>query len=105
VPHAESILTVTVVNRGRQPVHIEHVSRVSGVKHEVFGDFMAYLPSDLLPGHSHTVVHGRNGGCSHGDIPLRRFSVTEGAGRVHPWWERWRQRVESVIYWRKRPRR
>jgi ribosomal protein S12 len=66
---------------------------------------MAYVPFDLAAGHSQTVVHGRQGGHSHGDIPLRRFYVVEGAGRTHPWTERWRQRAERVIYWRKRPRR
>jgi hypothetical protein len=102
---ATPILVVTVMNRGRQPVQIEKVSRVKGVKHEVFGDFLTQVPFELLPGHSQEVVHGRAGGHSHGDIPLNRFYVTEGAGRVHPWTERWRQRVETLVYWRKRPRR
>ena len=93
------------MNRGRQPVQISGVSRVRSAKHEAFGDFMEQVPFDVLPGHSQTVAHGREGGHTHGDIPLRRFYVTEGAGRVHPWTERWRQRFESLIYWRKRPRR
>jgi hypothetical protein len=102
---ATPILAVTVMNRGRQPVRIDKVSRVVGVKHDVFGDFMAQVPFDLAPGHSESVVHGRQGGHSHGDISLRRFYVVEGAGRIHPWTERWRQRVERIVYWPKRPRR
>jgi len=102
---ATPMLAVTVKNRGRQPVQIDTVSRVAGIKHHVFGDFMAQVPFELAPGHSKTVVHGRQGGHNHGDIPLSRFYVVEGAGRIHPWTERWRQRVERLIYRRKRPRR
>ncbi len=102
---ATPILTVTVMNRGRQMVRIEKVSRVRGAKHVVFGDFMDQTPFDLLPGHSQTVAHGLQGGHAPGDVPLRRFYVTEGAGRVHPWTERWRQRVDKLIYWRTRRRR
>ena len=55
----------------------------------VFGDFVKQVPFDLSPGHSQTVVHGWEGGHSHGDIPLRRFYVVEGAGRIHPWTARY----------------
>ncbi len=98
---ATPVVTVAVINRGRQPVQISTVSRAHSLRdprsHEVFGDFLEYVPFDLLPGHSQTVVHGKDGGHVPGDLPMRRFFVHDGAGRTHPLHERWQQRVEGVV--------
>jgi hypothetical protein len=39
------------------------------------------------------------GGYRHGDLPLKRWYVTDGGERVHPLRERYRQRIENVILW------
>jgi hypothetical protein len=81
------------------------------VKRDLFHDFMPQLPVIVPAGHSKTVVQGKEGGYAHGDLKnLRRFFVADGAGRFYPYPERWRQRLENLLYrrlvvwWRKRKR-
>jgi hypothetical protein len=95
------VFSVDVSNRGRRPTTIRSVSRVSrmttGVM-EMSADIAHQTPVRLEEGQSHTFHHGLLGGYAHGDLSLRRWFVTDGAGRVFPLRERYRQRVERVIF-------
>jgi len=51
----------------------------------------------LGEGEFRVLDHGGAGGYTPGDLPLRRWTVTDGAGRVHPLRERYRQRLERAI--------
>lgn len=95
---ATPVLTVGIMNRGRNTVQITAVSKAYAVKRELFGDVMPQLPVVVEPGHLKTVVNGKEGGYGHGDLNMRRFFVSDGAGRVYPYRERWRQRLENVLY-------
>src|SRR5262249_19794294 len=87
-------LTVGISNRGRQTVQIRAVSKAYPVKRELFKDIMQQLPITIEAGHATQVVNGKEGGYAHGGLSMRRFYVVDGAGRVYPYHERWRQRVE-----------
>jgi hypothetical protein len=100
------ILMVHVSNRGRRGTSIQSVARVVNMKrahgtHELSADIAKQLTNSvrLGEGEGHTFVHGQLGGYELGAMPTRRWFVTDGAGRVHPLRERWRQRLERVIYW------
>jgi hypothetical protein len=67
------VLWVKVRNRGRRVTHIETVSRVVSAwraKHELSAG-----------------------------MHLKRWYVIDGGGRTFPLRERYRRRVESVIFW------
>jgi hypothetical protein len=109
---AVPVLNVGMSNRGRNTVQITMVSKAHPVKRDLFADAMPQLPLVLEPGHLATVVIGKEGGYAHGDLKnLRRFFVADGAGRIYPYRERWRQRLENLLYrraviwWRKRSHR
>jgi hypothetical protein len=100
----QPVLGVRVANRGRRTTYITHVSRVADVwrgKHELSADIMRQLqnPLRLDESQGQTLTHGHMGGYGHGDIRLSRWYVTDGAGRMHPLRERYRQKVERVILW------
>lgn len=96
------ILDVTVSNRGRRATTITHIGRVAKVRtggYELSADIMRQGRVRLDEGESHSFHHGAQGGYAHGDLPLKRWFATDGAGRVYPLRERYRQRVERVVFW------
>jgi hypothetical protein len=96
---ATEVLTIGILNRGRQTVQIGMVSKAHPVQRSVFPDLPEQLPVTIEPGHSKTVIHGKEGNYSHGDLKnMRRFFVADGAGRIYPYRERWRQRLENLLY-------
>ena len=97
------ILWVKVRNRGRRVTHIEAVSRVVAAwksQEEISADIGHQLttPVRLEEGQAHSFVHGALGGYSHGEMPLKRWYVLDGGGRVFPRRERYRRGLESVIF-------
>jgi hypothetical protein len=92
------ILTVKVRNRGRREATIDSVNQViAGGKINAFGDLLPQVPFLIPAERGSTLVMGKDGGYAHGDIRLKRFFVVDGAGRIHPLRERYRQRVRRVI--------
>lgn len=80
-------------------VQITAVSKAYAVKREVFADAIQQLPIVVEPGHLKTIVNGKGGDYAHGDVKnMRRFFVADGAGRIYPYRERWRQRIENLFY-------
>jgi hypothetical protein len=100
----QPMFSVRVSNRGRRPANIEGVAYlgklVRGTEMHSM-DIMRELvePVRLEESQGHTFVHGRFGGYVPGDLPTKRWFVTDGAGRVHPLRERYRQRFLSFIFW------
>lgn len=101
----QPMLMVGVSNRGRRPVYITHVGRVADVlrgAHELSADIQQHQlqqPKKLEESQGHTFGHGHMGGYQHGDMPIKRWYVTDGAGRMHPLRERYRQRAERITLW------
>lgn len=88
------------------------LAQVNGLQRNKFVDAITQLPIELDAEDSKTIFLGQ-GDYSHGDIKTRRFYVVDGAGRIHPLLERYRQRAENVLYrrlilhfrrWRRRTR-
>jgi hypothetical protein len=55
-------------------------------------------PMMLDEAQSHTLTHGQDGGHVTGELATTRWFVVDGGGRVHPLRERYRQRVEGVVF-------
>jgi hypothetical protein len=96
------VLELTIRNRGRRDAKIQQVLQAKNRNvSDVFGDFMSYLPF-LVPAETTVnLVHGKDGGYAHGEVKLKRFYVVDGANRVHPLHERYRQRLARPF--RRRP--
>ncbi len=96
------VLELTIRNRGRRDAKVQQVLQAKNRNvSNVFGDFMPYLPF-LVPAEATVnLVHGKDGGYTHGDVKLKRFYVVDGANRVHPLSERYRQRLARPF--RRRP--
>lgn len=104
------VVMVRVSNRGRRAAHITHISRVVSARrnrHELSADIMRQLavPIRLDESEGKTVVHGAQGGYTPGSMPLKRWYVVDGAGRIHPLRERYRQRVERILWPTRRPQK
>jgi hypothetical protein len=102
-PH-QPMFSVWVSNRGRRPVNIEGVAYLGKVVRgtQMYSmDIMGQLaqPIRLDESQAHTFVHGQFGGYQPGDLPTKRWFVTDGAGRVHPLRERYRQAALAFIFW------
>lgn len=100
----DPLFMVSVSNRGRRPVNIEGVARLSKLIRGTSAypvDFMEQVASKprLEESQSKTFVHGQRGGYKHGDLATSRWYVTDGAGRVHPLRERYRQRLLAFVFW------
>jgi hypothetical protein len=100
----QDIFMVKVSNRGRRPVTIDHVGYVAKAirgTHALSMDLLRQLtePKRLEESESLTLIHGEAGGYSHGDLPTKRWFAQDGAQRIHPLRERYRQRVEQCVYW------
>lgn len=98
------LFMVSVANRGRRPVNIDSISRLDALVRGtsiVTVDLMEQLAERprLEESQSRTFVHGQRGGYKHGDLPTSRWYVVDGAGRIHPLRERYRQRVLSFVFW------
>jgi hypothetical protein len=92
------IFAIVVRNRGRRPARIETVSQMHGAKSFVFGDLAGQVPFDLPAETSRTVVLGGEGGYRHGEIRPHRFYAVDGAQRIHPLRNRYRQRISYGLY-------
>lgn len=106
VDRRQPVFGVKVANRGRRAVTITHVAYVRSARathggHVMSADMREALAARhrLEEGESYTYQHGQMGGYAHGDLPLKRWYVTDGAGRVHPLRERHRQRLERAAFW------
>lgn len=100
----QPLFMVRVSNRGRRPVNVEAVSRLENVvrgTHIASADFGRQLAGRprLDESQAQTFVHGELGGYQHGDLPTSRWYVVDGAGRIHPLRERYRQRLLGLIFW------
>jgi hypothetical protein len=102
----QDVFVVAVSNRRRRPVNIKNVSRVKSV----FTGVRAMSPEILQQlaenprieeSDSRTFQHGLAFGSTYrsGDLPTRRWDVTDGAGRTHRFRERYRQRIEAIVFW------
>jgi hypothetical protein len=96
------VLELTIRNRGRRDAKVQLVMQAKSRNvSNVFGDFMLYLPFSVPAETTVNLVHGKDGSYAHGDIKLKRFYVVDGANRVHPLRERYRQRLARPF--RRRP--
>jgi hypothetical protein len=100
----QPLFMVTVSNRGRRAVNIDSIARLDKLIRGtsiVTTDFMEQLAAKprLEESQSKTFVHGQRGGYQHGDLPTSRWYVVDGAGRIHPLRERYRQRALALIFW------
>jgi len=96
------VVTLSVSNRGRRAVHISSIGCVADSRTgEAFlsMDFLKQLPIRLEEGEAHTFTHGVSGAHTPGSLPLTRWYVLDGAGRMHPLRERYRQRLERFVFW------
>jgi hypothetical protein len=102
----DEVLVVTVSNRGRRPVNVKSVMRVksmfTGVS-DMSVEILQQLSANprIEESDSKTFFHGQQIGSTyrHGDLPTSRWYVTDGADRTHPLRERYRQRIEAIIFW------
>jgi hypothetical protein len=102
----DEMFMITVSNRGRRPVNIKSLMRIkstfTGVS-DMSVEILQQLADNprIEESDSKTFYHGREIGSTyrHGDLPTSRWYVTDGAGRTHPLHERYRQRVERIIFW------
>jgi hypothetical protein len=91
------VLDVEIRNRGRRDIHIDDVAQARLGGSFKFGDLRNQVPFDLLAESRKTLILGAEGGYEHGDIRLKRFFAVDGAGRIHPLRERWRQRLARPV--------
>lgn len=91
------ILEVVIRNRGRRDAEIRSISqrRPGGVF--VFGDLLPQIPLEIPGERTKVLVMGDRGGYAHGSIALARFFVVDGANRIHPLSERYRQRLDRLL--------
>jgi hypothetical protein len=99
----QEIFQVSVSNRGRR-LTIDGIARLASPMRGTSTasvDLMRQTAEKPLleESQSKTFVHGLQGGYSHGDLPTTRWYVVDGAGRIHPLRERFRQRVLAFIFW------
>jgi hypothetical protein len=107
---AHPVLTVAIRNRGRFPVQIQTISRAHWVNRDLFHDLIRQVPFEVEPGHTRTITLTLDEDHPYGSESMRRFFAVDGTGRIHPLRERWRQRLENVLYrrlvlWVRRRRR
>jgi hypothetical protein len=99
-PHrGRQVLAVLIRNKGRRDARagaVAQARRWYGAS--FFGDLQGQVPCELPAESSTTLVLGRDGGYAHGDIKTGRFYVVDGAGRVHPLRERYRQRLRFLLW-------
>jgi hypothetical protein len=103
--HSQPILWLSVSNRGRRTVYVSAIARTksmwSGVQ-EMSQDIIHQLTPEtrrLEESQSQNFAHRERGGYQHGDLSLKRWFVQDGAGRIRPLRERYRQRAERIILW------
>lgn len=86
------ILEVVVRNRGRRDAEIRTIgqARPDGGSF-VFGDLLPQIPFEIPGERTKVLVMGDRGGYEHGSVSPKRFYVVDGANRIHPLRERYRQ--------------
>jgi hypothetical protein len=95
---AYPVITVAIRNRGRLPVQIQTIGRAHWVKRDLFPDLLLQVPFEVDGGHTRSLTVNLPEDYARGTESLRRFFAVDGAGRVHPLRERWRQRIENLLY-------
>lgn len=100
----QPLFMVSVSNRGRRAVNVDSISRLEKLVRGtsiMTVDFIEQLAAKprLEESQSKTFVHGQRGGYKHGDLLTTRWYVVDGALRIHPLRERYRQRALAFIFW------
>lgn len=94
----QEAFSVFVANRGRRPINIDAIARlgkpVRGTQEHVVEFMQQLAPSPRLEESQSRTFHGKRIG-----LPTTRWFITDGAGRVHPLRERYRQRVLAFVFW------
>jgi len=92
------ILEVTIRNRGRRAAEIKSVNQArSGGGMFVFGDLLPQVPFEIPAERTKVLAMGAEGGYQHGEIALKRFFALDGADRIHPLRERFRQKLRRAV--------
>jgi hypothetical protein len=98
------VLMIRVWNRGRRDLAIDSVSRRMSVWRGTrlwireLAEAVRDGPEAISDGGGHTYMLGPVG-YDPGSIPFTRWFVTDGAGRIYPLRERYRQRLEDFFVW------
>jgi hypothetical protein len=97
-------LMIRVWNRGRRDFSIDQISRqlslLRGTRMWVreIAQAVEAGPSKFGDGDGHTYIFGP-AGYSRSKFPPSRWFVVDGAGRIYPLRERYRQRAEAAVLW------
>lgn len=95
----KEILAIEVRNRGRRDARAHTVTKARRWRGSIhFSDLDSQVPCALPAESATTLTLGHDGGYAHGQESTRRFYVVDGAGRVHPLRERYRQRLQMLVY-------
>lgn len=102
-PEQPDAVSVSIFNRGRRAIHLLILMRV---KRALTGeDEVSMLPDRMVKGATIEADRSRSyridqmEGYEPGDLPLKRWYVVDEAKRIYPLRERYRQRVERVVFW------
>lgn len=103
--HSEDAVAFRVSNRGRRPIHIGDIVRVSSLLRGTMAISMELQRAirdhpegvTMEEGQGRTYRLGGYGDYQHGELPLRRWQVHDQAGRIYPLRERYRFRVERFL--------
>jgi hypothetical protein len=94
----QQAFSVQVSNRGRRPVNIESIARldkpVRGIEIHVVELMQQLAQHPRLEESQSQTFHVQRR-----DLPMSRWFATDGAGRVHPLRERYRQLLLAFILW------
>lgn len=95
------IVTIAIRNRGRRPTQITTMSKPGEAGFHILEELLPAFPLIVEPGRTETLTieHYRRGDLGE----IKRFFVADGAGRIHPLRERWRQMPGR--WWRRVRRR
>lgn len=99
----ERTFMIRASNRGRG-IKVDAVSRQASTLRGTrlwmreLAEAVRQGPDRLEDGDGHTYMLGPHG-YKQGLLPTRRWFLTDGAGRIYPLRERYRQRVEGFVLW------
>jgi len=91
------IVSIAIRNRGRRPAQILQVSVPGTHGFHVIDDLFERFPLVVEPGTTRTLTLGDQAPYRHGELNVARFFVSDGAGRIHPLRERWRQAPARLV--------
>ena len=96
-------VSIVILNRGRRPIHVLRIERVRSVWRGTIE--MSLLPerqargATIEEGRSRSYQAGGKDDYEAGHVPLTRWYFLDEAARIFPLRERYRQRVERVLFW------